>query len=247
MAMIPWQEVARDRVPGGGELSLHRRGDEFVIRVDGSELMHSLVHGSEERLAELGCAHLAQAERPRVLIGGLGMGFTLSKTLDILPRTAEITIAELAPCVVEWNRGPLAHLTGDPLRDPRVRVEVTDVGKLMRTTQTRFDAILLDVDNGPQGLTRPANQSLYSETGLITARRALCHGGCLAVWSAAHHHDFDRRLGRAGFQCEVHPVRARDGRGPRHVVYVGRIDSRASAWAKLQTGSPRRRKRRPSP
>jgi spermidine synthase len=244
--MIPWQEVARERVPGGGELSLHRRGDEFVIRVDGSELMRSGVHGSEQRLAELGCAHLDRAERPRVLIGGLGMGYTLRRALDILPGGAQVTVAELAGCVVEWNRGPLAHLAGDPLRDPRVDVAIADVGQLMRTTKVRFDTILLDVDNGPQGLTRPGNHSLYAETGLITARRALHHGGCLAVWSAAHHAEFERRLGRAGFQCAVHPVRARKSGGARHFIYVGRIDTRTSAWAKLQGGSPRPRRRKPA-
>ncbi len=220
--MIPWRELDRARAPDGGQLSLHQRGDEFVIRIDGGELMSSRRHASEKRLAELGCETAIAAARPRVLIGGLGMGFTLRAALDLLPGDAEVVVAEIADCVVAWNRGVLAHLTDGALSDPRVTVRVADVGRLLRTAKTRFHAILLDVDNGPQGMTRAANQALYTEPGLTVASRALHRDGSLAVWSAAHHPDFVRRMKRVGLVTEVHRVRARDRGGPKHTIYVGR-------------------------
>lgn len=220
--MIPWQLLGSAQAPGGGALTLHQRGDELVIRVDGRELMSSRAHGSEESLARIGCRALQGRARPRVLVGGLGMGYTLRATLDTLPRDAEVVVAELVDAVVTWNRGPLAHLAGKPLEDPRVTVEVADVGALLRQPGPRFDAILLDVDNGPEGLTRRANHTLYTDAGLAAARRALRPGGCYAVWSASRHRDFVRRLGRAGFRVEVHDVRARDtGRSPLHTIYTG--------------------------
>jgi spermidine synthase len=220
--VIPWRTLGRARAPGGGELVLAARGEEFVIRVDGAELMSSRAHASEERLAE---AALAGA-RPdaRVLIGGLGMGFTLRAALDRLGAGAEAIVAEIVPEVVEWNRGALAAVAGRPLEDPRVEVIVGDVGRVIREATVRFDAILLDVDNGPAALTRRGNQGLYGEPGLVAARRALrVDGGVLAVWSAGREAEFGRRMRRAGFEVTVVEVAARGERGgARHVVYVGR-------------------------
>ena len=221
--MIPWQLLGSAQAPDGGTLTLHRRDQELVIRVDGRDLMTSRAHGSEEELARLGCSDARARPRPRVLVGGLGMGFTLRAALDLLPAQAEVVVAELVAAVVEWNRGPLAHLAGQPLDDPRVTIAVTDVGALLRQPGPRFDAILLDVDNGPQGLTRRANHALYGSAGLDTARRALVPGGCYALWSAAPDRDFPRRLARAGFAVEVHDVRARPrGQAARHVIFVGK-------------------------
>jgi spermidine synthase len=224
--MIPWQIIGSAQAPDGGTLTLHQRDHELVIRVDGRELMNSRAHGSEEALAHLGCSDARARPRPRVLIGGLGMGYTLRAALDVLPAQAEVVVAEIVPAVVEWNRGPLAHLAGRPLDDPRVTVEVTDVGALLRRPGPRFDAILLDVDNGPQGLTRRANHALYGSAGLDTARRALAPGGCYALWSAGPDRDFARRLARAGFGVEVHEVRARpSGQSPRHVIFLGKTQA----------------------
>ena len=221
--MIPWQLLGRAQAPEGSALTLYQRDEEFVIRVNGGDLMSSRAHGSEEELARLGCADACQRPAPRVLVGGLGMGYTLRAALDILPAQAEIVVAEIVQAVVDWNRGPLAHLAGHPLDDPRVAVEVADVGALLRQPGRRFDAILLDVDNGPQGLTRRANHALYGSTGLDTARRALQPGGSYALWSAAADRAFARRLEVAGFRVEVHGVRARPGaQGARHVIYLGK-------------------------
>jgi len=216
--MKPWIELGRARAPGGGELTLHQRDREFVIRVDGTELMSSRLHGSEERLAEVGCPPGAAA--PRVLVGGLGMGFTLRAALDALPANARVVVAEISDAVVDWNRAALAPLAGAPLSDPRVTVHVGDVGDAMR--DERFDAILLDVDNSPHALTRPGNGALYSERGLAVARRALRPGGRLAVWSAVRAPAFERRLRRGGFAVEVHAAKARGDRGgATHIIYVG--------------------------
>ena len=224
--MLPWRELARARAPGGGELSLHQRGEELVIRVDGDELMSSRQHASEERLAELACAGFAQSNRVRVLVGGLGMGFTLRATLDQLGADAEVVVAEIAAPVVDWNRSHFGRLCGHPLADPRVTVQVTDVGKLIRTTEMRFDAILLDIDNGPRALTRRGNQALYSPAGLTAIWRALRPGGCMGLWSAARHDDFERRLQRVGFEVTRHTARARGTRGARHEIYLGRVPAR---------------------
>jgi spermidine synthase len=183
--MLPWRELGRARAPDGGELILRERDGEFVIRVDGHELMSSRAHGSEEAMAHLACDHLAAAEAPRVLVGGLGLGYTLRATLDVLPASARVVVAELVPAVVEWNRGPLGPLAGRPLDDTRVEVHTGDVMALLRKTTVRFDAVLLDVDNGPAALTRKANQLIYGPTGLETIKRALRRGGALAVWSAS--------------------------------------------------------------
>jgi len=223
--VIPWETLGTARAPEGGQLVLYRRGGEFVIRVNGRELMTSRAHGSEEHLARLACVRLAGRESARVLVGGLGLGYTLRATLDAVPAGAEVIVAEIVPAVVEWNRGPLAHLAGRPLEDPRATVRIADVGAVLRRATIRFDAILLDVDNGPQGLTRKANQLLYGDAGLGLARRALRPGGALAVWSAERDEPFLRRLRKAGFSASAHDVPARGrGGGPNHTIFLGIVE-----------------------
>ena len=224
--MIPWVELGRTRLPDGGELKLARRGDEFSIRLAGAELMNSRLSGSEEALATLACAKLAGLRAPRVLIGGLGMGFTLRAALPLLPARAEVVVAELLPAVADWARGPMADLFAGSLDDPRVRVEIVDVALLMGARagapSRLWDAILLDVDNGPDGLTQAANDGLYGAAGLAAARRALGAGGVLAVWSEGPDAAFAKRFSRAGFSVEDHRVHAHRGKsGRRHVVWVG--------------------------
>lgn len=220
--MIPWETLGRAKAPDGGELVLVRRGDEVAIRVGGKDLMSSRLHGSEEQLARSACAGLAGM--PRVLVGGLGLGYTLRAALDVLPVAATVMVAELVKAVVEWNRGPLGPLAGHPLDDPRVSVEVSDVGAVMRRPGPRWDAILLDVDNGPAALTRKANQTLYGSTGLDTAKRALRAGGVLAVWSASPDDAFARRLSQAGFKVAVEQAPARGAKGgSKHTLFLGRL------------------------
>jgi len=218
--VIPWVQLDAAPLPNGGSLRLARRGDEFSIRLDGAELMNSRLSGSEEALAALACARLAGRPAPRVLIGGLGMGFTLRAALAALPARAEVVVAELLPCVVAWARGPMADLFAGCLDDPRVRVEASDVGKLYGGAL--WDAILLDVDNGPEGLTQAANDALYGAAGLARAYRALTAGGVFGVWSEKPDAAFAARLARAGFSVEEARVRAHRGKsGRRHVVWLG--------------------------
>jgi spermidine synthase len=200
-------------------LVLSRRGEEFALRLGGAELMNSRAHLSEEFLATYGCAGLREVPGARVLIGGLGMGFTLRAALGALAADAQIEVAELIPEVVEWNRGPLAHLAARPLDDPRVTVELGDVAK--RMVPARYHAILLDVDNGPGAFTAPSNASLYSRSGLERARHALHRGGALAVWSVDDDRQFTGRLRGVGFAVTQHEVPSRIG-GPRHVLWIGR-------------------------
>jgi len=224
--VIPWENLDRARAPGGAELSLHRRGDEYVIRVGGSDLMNNRQHGSEDALAELGCAGLGTAPRARVLIGGLGMGFTLRAALDRLAPTAAVEVAELVPAVIAWNRGLLAPLAGAPLEDPRVTVHTGDVVALIAGSRDRYDAILLDVDNGPDALTSPSNARLYGVNGLARIRTALAPHGILGVWSAADDVRFTARMARAGYEVRVERVLARHNarrpRGKRHVIWIAR-------------------------
>jgi spermidine synthase len=219
--MKPWEILARAPAPDGGEFVLHHRDGEFVIRVRGQELMSSRVHGSEEEMARLASAALGGIANPRVLIGGLGLGYTLRATLDALGAGAQVAVAELAEAIVEWNRGPLAPLAGRPLEDPRARVEISDVRHVMRGGAP-WHAILLDVDNGPAALTRASNASLYDSPGLAAVHAALVPGGVLVVWSAGPDDRFTARLAQAGFLAETHPVRAGKGRGTRHTLFVAR-------------------------
>jgi spermidine synthase len=220
--MNPWILLDSARAPkNGGELRLYQRGTEFSIRVDHCELMNSRVHGSEDALGELACARIQDRPSPRVLIGGLGMGYTLAATLRRLSAESRVVVAELVPAVVAWNRGPLGELAGRPLEDPRVRVREVDVAQLLREEQGAHDAILLDVDNGPEGLTRKGNDWLYGLSGLSAAFMALRPGGVLAVWSAGPDQAFTQRMYKAGFTVDEVRVRAIDGRrGPRHTLWM---------------------------
>lgn len=221
--MKPWKVLERAPAPGGGELVLHQRGEEFAIRVNGRELMSSRQHGSEEKMAEVACAPLAN-KRSRVLIGGLGLGYTVRAALDRLPPAAEVVVSELVPAVVAWNQGVLAPLAGRPLEDSRVKVETRDVGELLREAEGHYDAILLDVDNGPEALTQERNRWLYGERGLAAIRRALKPRGILVVWSASPDQAFASRLKRAGFDTEEVETPARGkGGGPMHTLFVGRL------------------------
>lgn len=221
--MRPWQLLDTAPVPGeGGNLRLYRRGDEYSIKAGPSELMNSRVHGSEDALAELACRRMGNREGARVLVGGLGMGYTLAAALKELGPEAEVVVAELVPAVIEWNRGALAALAGDPLKDPRVSVYEGDVARLIKAEPAAFDAILLDVDNGPEGLTRKENDGLYSPAGLSAASVALRTGGILGVWSISPDRRFSERLRRCGYVVEEIRARAR-GRhgGGRHQIWLG--------------------------
>ena len=219
--MIPWIVLDTARIPGGGELRLKQRGTEFSIMLGTNELMNSRLSGSEEALAKLACERIRGRGKPKLLIGGLGMGFTLRAALALLGKDARVVVAELVPEVVAWARGPMAELFAGCLDDPRVEVVEGDVGKVIRDGAGAFDAILLDVDNGPEGLSRDANDSLYNYTGLYAAKTALKPGGVLTVWSQGPDKAFNRRLHESGFVVDEVKVRASTkGSGARHVVWV---------------------------
>lgn len=219
--MKPWEIVDRTAAPDGAELVLARRDDELVVRVAGRTLMSSRVHGSEEALAALALRGLEH--RRAVLVGGLGMGFTLRAALDRLPVDARVVVVELVPGLVAWNRGPLAKLAGRPLDDPRVRLQQGDVLGRIAEAKGAYDAVLLDVDNGPSALAHAANAKLYGEKGVRACAEALRAGGVLAVWSAGPDERYRERLERAGLAVSEETVPARAGAGGvRHVVIVGR-------------------------
>jgi spermidine synthase len=218
--MPHWKIVATTHAPSGGELVLWRRDEEYVIRVDGRDLMGSHSNHSERVLAKYGCMGLRLVRNARVLIGGLGMGFTLRAALEVLRADAEVDVAELVPAVVDWNRGPIAHLAGRPLDDRRVRLVEADVDLVLRASDARYDAILLDVDNGPQELTSPSNEALYGRDGLARARRALRSNGVFAVWSAQDDRQFCRRLQQEGFHTRTEYVSARPNGGGRHTIWL---------------------------
>ena len=222
--MARWELVDSTPVPGGtSELRLYQRAGVFAIRVPGyGELMNSRTHGSEDALGTLACERLQGCVAPCVLVGGLGMGFSLAAGLATLRDDATVVVAELVASVVEWNRGALGECAGRPLDDPRVRVEEADVADLIRRNPSRYDAILLDVDNGPEGLTRRANDALYSLAGVNDAYNALTPGGTLSVWSAGPDRVFPQRLAKAGFAVEERQVRAHGGKGSRHYIWFAR-------------------------
>ena len=222
--MKPRQLVGTTAVPGTtDELRLFRRGDDFMIVVGREELMSSRMSGSEEALAEMTLARLRGETAPRLLIGGYGMGFTLRAALRLLPADAEVVVAELVPEIIAWARGPMAALTAGCLDDPRVRVTDRDVGACIAEARGAYDALLLDVDNGPDALTHPGNAGLYSNAGLAAAKAALRPGGMLGVWSAAPDPAFKRRLIQCGFDVDEVTVRARsNGKGPRHTIWFAR-------------------------
>jgi spermidine synthase len=219
--MIPWVCLDTAPIPDGGELRLMQRGQELSIMSGSIELMNSRLSGSEKALASLTLERLAGRTKVQMLIGGLGMGFTLRAALAELPKDAGVVVSELAPAVVRWARGPMAGLFEGCLDDPRVTVREADVAQVIGGARSAFDAILLDVDNGPGGLNRDANDKLYSIGGLNAAKKALRPGGVLAVWSAGPDHGFTRRLQSAGYAAEEVQVRATGGkRGARHVIWL---------------------------
>lgn len=224
--MLPRETLATAQIPGGDTLTLVSHGRDFVIMLGRDELMGTRMRFSEEQLAELTLARLSSS-RPRVLIGGYGMGFTFRAALAHLPENGRVVVAEVVPQILDWAQGPLAALTGDSLADPRGQVVIADVAALVDDavdgTSERYDAILLDVDNGPDGIVREGNERLYTRTGIARLRDALAPNGLLAVWSAAPDHKFARRLKDAGFAVEERTVRARpNNKGPRHTIWFAR-------------------------
>jgi spermidine synthase len=219
--MIPWLQIDTTRVPGTDvELRLMRRGAEFSMMLGQNELMNSRLSGSEEALATLACRRIDGVKRPHLLIGGLGMGFTLRAALAVLDAQARITVAELVPAVIAWARGPMADIFGDSLTDTRADIRAADVVEIIKASTSAFDAILLDVDNGPEALIRKANDALYDLKGLQSIRRSLRPGGILAVWSSGPNTAFSKRLGAADFEVEEVGLRATTMRsGAHHVIW----------------------------
>ena len=221
--MARWEQIDTTQIPNaGGELRLLSCDGDFAIRITGQsgDLMNSRMHSSEDALATLACEPFVGLRDVRVLIGGLGMGFTLAAALEALPASAELTVAELVPGVVAWNQGPLAELAGRPLDDARVRLKTKDVARLIRRASQPFHAIMLDVDNGPEGLTHEFNDGLYSLAGLSAAFDALAADGVLAVWSAGVDARFTSRLRKVGFSVQEKWVRAHRGKGARHLIWL---------------------------
>jgi spermidine synthase len=224
----PTEFLGQTRTPEDEDMTLTRHGTEYVISAGGQTLMSSRMHGSEEALATFACARARTLEAPCCLVGGLGMGFTLRAALDLLPPAATIIVAELVPALIEWNRGPLGPLARHPLRDKRVVISVGDVGAMLRARPNTFDAVLLDVDNGPAAFTASNNADLYGDRGLAAARAALKPGGVFAVWSSREDRRFEQRLRHAGFDVTVERVRGRLKKGgPRHTIFVGTASTRA--------------------
>lgn len=218
--MIPRELVDVAEVPGGPPLRLVRHGGDFIIMLDRNELMSSRMSGSEKALGVMTCERLRNPDKARLLIGGYGMGFTLRAVLEALGAGARIVVAELVPGIIEWARGPMAVMAQGCLDDPRVEIRIEDVGREIEAGKAGYDAILLDVDNGPDGLTRPGNDGLYSARGLANARAALRPGGVLAIWSAGADPGFTKRLKQAGFAVDEVRVRAREnGKGPIHTIW----------------------------
>lgn len=215
--------MGKARAPDGTVMKLVRRGEEYVILADGTPLMSSRMHGSEDALAALTYEFWRNSPRPSVLIGGLGIGFTLRATLDLLPPDGTVIVSELVPAVVEWNRGVLAALAGHPLQDARAQLVTEDVVNTIRSSIARFDAVLLDVDNGPAAFTVATNSALYDERGVAAVHTALKRGGTLAVWATQDDAQFVQRLRRSGFEASVQRVRATSNRrGSRHFIFLAR-------------------------
>lgn len=220
---MKWIQLCTAKIPDSDDqLTLSQCGDAFSICLSGvpGELMHSREHSSEEALAELGCAHLATSQSAHVVVGGLGMGFTLASALKTLPSSAEVTVAELVPEVVDWNKGPLGKCAGQPLLDSRTCVHIGDVASFFYNRKPTFDAVLLDVDNGPDGITHIDNNGLYSTEGLEDIYDSLRSEGMLAIWSAGADQLFTIRLKKVGFKVKLRTVRARNGKGRRHTIFL---------------------------
>jgi len=217
--MKPWEILATATTPDGSRFELLRHDGNYVIHTNGYDLMTSYSHGSEDAMMSLACPR--PCADACVLIGGLGMGYTLAATLDLLPPGGSVVVSELVPEVVEWNRGPLGPLAGHPLDDPRTDLVVGDVADVIRCSKSRFDAVLLDVDNSVDSFTLARNSWLYTPEGLAAAHRSLRLGGALAIWSADINRTFERRLRVAGFTASTYPVRGRGKRGGHYFVFVG--------------------------
>ncbi|MFT4631166.1 MAG: spermidine synthase [Candidatus Pseudothioglobus sp.] len=223
--MIPATLIGTANIPNnGGELRLTQRENDFSIRLKGvgGELMNSRVHSSELALAELGCAHIQEMQNAKVVVGGMGMGFTLAAALKAVSIDSSVVVAELVPEVIEWNKGPLGECAGRPLDDDRVLIHLGDVAELFTTKQASYDAVLLDVDNGPESFTQADNSRLYSAESLQAIRLALKPGGMLAIWSAWHDPKFTLQLKKASFKVQTKTVRAHKGKGSRHTIYLAR-------------------------
>lgn len=225
-SMESWDIIDTAQIPGSdAELQLYQCDDEYSISIDGSGvLMSTWAHQSEDALAELACRKIAGRSKPRVLIGGLGIGFTLAAALRLLSTDAEVVVAELVPAVVAWNRGVLGKYAGHPLQDKRTTVRETDVARLLRKERRAFDAILLDVDNGPKGMTRKKNDWLYSTDGLTVSYEALKPGGVLAVWSSGPSRNFMERLRKIGFKVKQSRVSEQDNKGDLHAIWLAERD-----------------------
>lgn len=223
--MIPSTLLGTASIPNnGGVLRLTQHGSDFSIHLEGvrGELMNTRKHCSELALAELGCAHIQGKANTRVLVGGLGMGFTLAAALKAISPCSQVVVAELVPEVVEWNKGPLGECAGRPLDDDRVEVHPGDVAVLFKSKQATYDAVLLDVDNGPEGFTQADNNNLYSMISLQAIRQTIRAGGVLAIWSAWHDPAFTTQLKKVGFKVDTKTVRAHKGKGSRHTIYLAR-------------------------
>ena len=221
--MIPWTLLGTATIPNnGGELKLTQRDQEFSIHLKGArgELMNSRMRCSERALADLGCAHIKGEANTRVVVGGLGMGFTLEAALNITGEGAEVVVAELVPEVIEWNNGALGDCAGRPLDDERTRVHLGDVAELCKVNKAQYHAVLLDVDNGPEGFTHADNGNLYSLSSLCAIQKTLHRGGVLAIWSAWNDPAFSAQLKKAGYQVRTETVRAHQGKGSRHTIYL---------------------------
>jgi len=242
--MQPREYIGTAEVPGGQPLTLYRRGRDFMIVLDNNELMSSRMSGSEEALANMTCQRLQGRKAQHWLIGGYGMGFTLRAALAALDATAQLTVAELVPEIIAWARGPMAELAAGCLDDPRVRLIGDDVANVIAAAKGQYDAILLDVDNGPDGLVRQANDRLYSAQGLSAAVAALKPGGVLAIWSAAPDAAFARRLAHTGLAVDEVRVRARsNGKGPQHVIWFAQRKARPQQQAPQQRRPDRQKSR----
>lgn len=249
--MQPNQRIDSTTTPDGQAITLTIEGGYYIIRVARDSLMSSAMHGSEEILAELGCAPLQGRKNARVLVGGLGMGYTARAALDQLPADAEVVVSEFLPAVVRWNRGPLGPLADHPLDDPRTTLIEGDAVELIKKSKKDFDALLLDFDNGPGVVTSKGNAWIYGNKGLAALREALRPGGMLVIWSAFRSPPFEKRMERAGFDCSSVFARARGkiGKGPRHTLYVGKVKEGfvpSENWGPPRGGGARRGSRRGS-
>lgn len=221
--MDRWITIKSTTIPGSDtELTLSQCNDDFAIRVSGltGDLMNSRRHHSEDALAEFACTRLGAIENAQILVGGLGMGFTLAAVLKTVGVSAEVTVAELVPAVVEWNRDLLGRCAGRPIEDSRTRVHLGDVADLLKQRADKFDAILLDIDNGPEPMTHSDNEWLYSPAGLKRIYEKLRPEGIVTIWSARADQAFTNRLKKTGFNVQLRTVRARPGKGSRHTIFV---------------------------